>query len=229
MTFWKSILIVPKTKDSKITITCRTCEKEIFLDDIFIHFGCCKEQQSFYDKMKLFKLKLTKYITNLEIYLTKMKINVLNPNNRTLFNAEWYVNNIMKKIPGFENDENGILFVENLKKLYNYEKEKSSDYYEKSPDNIYYIVSMSYFSIMFFMLNKLYKETDHELNEIIGGVFCTFLQIFMNVNFLLYVKNSKTKNNMIKFGKNKLNNYIYNSQKEEDVFKFQLEHIFLLL
>ena len=214
MTFWKSILIVPKTKDSKITITCRTCEKEIFLDDIFIHFGCCKEQQSFYDKMKLFKLKLTKYITNLEIYLTKMKINVLNPNNRTLFNAEWYVNNIMKKIPGFENDENGILFVENLKKLYNYEKEKSSDYYEKSPDNIYYIVSMSYFSIMFFMLNKLYKETDHELNEIIGGVFCTFLQIFMNVNFLLYVKNSKTKNNMIKFGKNKLNNYIYNSQKE---------------
>ena len=213
ITFWKSILIVPKTKDSKNTITCRTCEKEIPLDNIFIHFGICKEQQSFYNKMKLFKLKLSKYITNLDIYLTKMKINI-NQNNRTLFSEGWYVNNIIKKIPGCENDENGEMFIKNLIKLYNYEKEKSSNYYEKSPENIYYIVSMSYFSIMFFILNKLYKETDNELNEIIGGVFCTFLQIFMNVNFLLYVKKSKTKNNMIKFRKNKLNNYIYNSKKE---------------
>ena len=65
ITFWKSILIVPKTKDSKNTITCRTCEKEIPLDNIFIHFGICKEQQSFYNKMKLFRLKLSKYINDI--------------------------------------------------------------------------------------------------------------------------------------------------------------------
>ena len=71
MTFWKSILLVAKEKDNKTTNTCRTCEKEIPIEDIFIHFGCCKEQQSYYDKMKLFKLKLEKYITNLDIYLAK--------------------------------------------------------------------------------------------------------------------------------------------------------------
>ena len=44
--------------------------------------------------------------------------------------------------------------------------------------------------------------------------FGTFLQIFMNVNFLLYIKQSKTKNNMIKFRKNQMNNYEYDSKKD---------------
>ena len=97
MTFWKSILIIPRTKDSKTTITCRTCEKEIPLNNIYIHFGCCKEQQTFYNKMKLFKLKLGKYITNLDIYFTKMKINV-NQTDQTLFREGWYVDKIIKLI-----------------------------------------------------------------------------------------------------------------------------------
>ena len=33
ITFWKSVLIVAKPKDNKTTITCRTCEKEIELED----------------------------------------------------------------------------------------------------------------------------------------------------------------------------------------------------
>ena len=213
MTFWKSILLVAKPKDNKTTITCRTCEKEIPLEDIFIHFGCCKEQQSFYDKMKLFKLKLEKYITNLDIYLAKTNLGV-SPDKKKTFSKGSHLYNIINRIPGCEGDEDGDKFIKNLVKLFNYEKNKQSDYYEKNPEKLFYIVSMSYFTLMFFMMNKINSETDQELSEIIGGIFCTFLQIFMNVNFLLYIKKSKTKNNMIKFRKDQLNNYEYNSKKD---------------
>ena len=212
ITFWKSILIIAKPKDDKVTITCRTCEKEIPVEEIFIHFGCCKEQQSFYDKMKLFKLKLEKYITNLDIYLAKSNINESQVNTK-LFEKGTHLNIIMNKIPGFENNDSKK-FIKYLIKLYNYEKDKSNDYYEKNPEKIDFIVSLSYFSLMIFLINKIYEETDLELSEIIGGIFCTFLQIFMNVNFILYVKKSKTKNNMIKFRKNRLNSYKYNNEND---------------
>jgi hypothetical protein len=45
---------------------------------------------------------------------------------------------------------------------------------------------MSYFSLMLFIMNKISSESDQELIEIIGGIFCTFLQIFMNANFFVY-------------------------------------------
>ena len=213
MTFWKSILLVANSKDNKTTVTCRTCEKEIPLENIFIHFGCCKEQQSFYDKMKIFKLKIDKYITNLDIYLAKSNLSVT-PIQRNLFNKGYHLFNIIKRIPGCESDENGEKFLKNLIDLYKYEKNKSSDYYDLNPDKIYYIVSMSYFSLIVFLLNKLYKEPDQELGEILGGIFCTLLQIFMNSNFLIYIKKSKTKNNMIKFRKNQNNNYEYDSKQD---------------
>ena len=211
MTFWKSILLVAKPKDNKTTITCRTCEKEIPLGDIFIHFGCCKEQQSFYDKMKLFKLKLEQFIGNLEIYLSAIGVS---PIKKKLFTEGFYINNIISRIPGCENDE-GENFIKKLIKLYTYEKNKPPDYYEKNPDKLYFIVSISYFSLIFFFMDKMHTEQDQDLGEIVGGVFCTLLQIFMNINFLLYVKKSKTKNNMIKFRKNQLNGYYgYNSKKD---------------
>ena len=214
MTFWKSILLVAKPKDNKTTITCRTCEKEIPGNDIFIHFGCCKEQQSFYDKMKLFKLKLEKYITNLDIYLAKTKLNNASNIKRKIFAKGTHLYNIISKIPEYENDIEGEKFMKDIIKLYIYEKNKPSDYYENNPEKLYFIVSLSYFTLMFFLMNKIYIESDQELGEIIGGIFCTFLQIFMNVNFLLYIKKSKTKNNMIKFKKNQINNYEYNFKKD---------------
>ena len=214
MTFWKSILLVAKPKDNKTTITCRTCEKEIPFDEIFIHFGCCKEQQSFYDKMKLFKLKLGKYTTNLELYLAKTNLNNVSNVKKKLFSKGTHLYNVISKIPDYENDIEGEQFMKDIIKLYNYEKNKPSDYYEKSPEKLYFIVSLTYFTLMFFMMNKIYIESDQELGEIFGGIFCTFLQIFMNVNFLLYIKKSKTKNNMIKFRKNQINNYEYNSKKD---------------
>ena len=214
MTFWKSVLLVAKPKDNKKTITCRTCEKEILLEDIFIHFGCCKEQQSFYDKMKLFKLKLEKYITNLDIYLAKTNLNNVSMIKRKVFSKGTQLNYLINSIQGYEVDDQGEKFIKDLIKLYKYEKNKSSDYYETSPEKLFFIVSLSYFSLMIFLLNKINIEPDKELNEIIGGIFCTFLQIFMNANFLLYIKKSKTKNNMIKFRKNQLNNYKYNSTKD---------------
>ena len=213
ITFWKSILLVAKGKDNKNTVTCRTCEKEIPLENIFIHFGCCKEQQSFYDKMKLFKLKLEKYITNLDIYLAKSNISG-NPIKRKIFSKGHYLYNLISKIPGCENDEEGEKFIKNLIQLYTFEKDKPSDYYDNKDEKIYYIVSMSYFTLMIYIMNKISTDPDQELSEITGGVFCTFLQIFMNSNFLLYIKKSKTKKNMIKFRKNHINNYQHNSKKD---------------
>ena len=204
MIFWKSIMIVAKPKDDIKNFICRTCEKKIPLDNIFLHLGCCKEQQSFYDKMKGFKLKIQNYITHLDILLAKSNIN-MTPVNRKLFGKGGHLNIIINKIYGCENDDDGINFIKKLIKVYTYEKNKPNDYYEKKPEDIPYIVSMSYFSLMVFLLNKISLETDQDLSEILGGLFCTLLQIFMNIQFLLYIKNSKTKNIMMKNRKNILN------------------------
>lgn len=49
-------MIVAKPKDNNNKyFTCRTCEKEIPFDEIFLHLGSCKEQQAFYNKMKDYK------------------------------------------------------------------------------------------------------------------------------------------------------------------------------
>ena len=212
MTFWKSIMIVAKPKDDKNKFVCRTCEKEIPYDDIFLHLGCCKEQQYFYDKMKGFKLKIQNYITHLDIYLAKSNIN-MTPINRKLFGKGGYLFNIINKIRGCENDEDGVNFVKKLIQLYNFEKNKPNDYYEKKPEEISYIVSMSYFTLMVFFINKISEGCDQDLNEVLGGIFCILLQIYMNVQFLLYIRKSQTKNTMLK---NKRKKLINNSNQSEN-------------
>ena len=200
MIFWKSIMIEAKSKDNNKNFTCRTCEKEIPLENIFLHLGCCKEQQSFYDKMKGFKVKLDQYITNLLFYLEKINIGAMNDNH----NIFLVLNNIVKKANDTENnnDDNGINFVKSLIKLYSYEKSKEDDYYEQRPEEIRYLVSMIYFSLTIYLLNKANNEPNLELCEIFGGIFCTLLQIMINIHFLLYIKRSKSKSNIIKEKKN---------------------------
>ena len=220
MTFWKSIMIVAKPKDdNKKNFVCRTCEKEIPLEDIFLHVGCCKEQQSFYDKMKEYKLKIQHYITHLDIYIAKSNINI-SPINRKLFGRGGLLYKIIHKIPDCENDEDGVNFIKKLIKLYTFEKNKPSDYYEKKPEEISYIVSMSYFSLMIFLLNKISEETDQDLSEILGGIFCTLLQIFVNVQFLLYIKKSQTKNTMIKNKRKKLINKANQNSNKSNIILF---------
>ena len=81
---------------------------------------------------------------------------------------------------------------------------------------------MSYFTLMIFLINKTSSDCDQDLNEILGGIFTLLLQIFMNVEFLLYTKRSQTKTNMFKNkkGLNKAesdtkinNNYIVSNSK----------------
>ena len=198
MIFWKSVMIEAKSKDNNKNFTCRTCEREIPLEDIFLHLGCCKEQQSFYDKMKKFKLKLENYIINLYFYLEKLNLGIINDNN--IFRL---LSNIIKSSNNDESmDDKGINLIKNLIKLYSYEKSKENDYYELKHEEIGYIISMSYFSLNIFLMNKNSKEESHELSEIFGGIFCTLLQIMINVEFLLYIKRSKAKTSIVK-GKNK--------------------------
>ena len=75
---------------------------------------------------------------------------------------------------------------------------------------------------MIFLINKTSNDSDQDLNEILGGIFTLLLQIFMNVEFLLYTKRSQTKTNMFKNkkGLNKAesdtkinNNYIVSNSK----------------
>ena len=195
--FWKSVMLVSKSKNNKQSFTCRTCEKEILLDDIFLHLGYCKEQQNFYEKMKLFKIKFKNYVTSLELYLAKLNINTF-PINIKLFGKSGLLYNIFKYIPGCENDYSGIIFIKNLIKFYRNESQKPVNYYENNPEDISYIISLSYFSLIIFVINKTSNEIDEELSEILGGVFSILLKIMMNLQFLLYIKNSKVKNNIIK-------------------------------
>ena len=196
MIFWKSVMIQAKSKDNNKNFTCRTCEEEIPLEDIFIHLGCCREQQSFYEKMKGFKLKLEHYITNLLIYLEKLNLGAFT-SDKNIFGL---LNNIIyKNKDDMENNgDKGINIVKNLIKIYAYEQSKENDYYEKKPEDINYIVSMSHFSLILFLINKSTSETNQELNEIFGGIFCTLLQIMINIYFLFYIKKSKAKNRIIK-------------------------------
>ena len=197
MIFWKSVMIEAKSKDNNKNFTCRTCENEIPLEDIFLHLGCCKEQQSFYDKMKGFKSKLERYITSLFFYLEKVNLGVIKSNENVFI----ILNNIINK--NCENKDKGIDIIKNLINLYSYEVSKDNDYYEKKPEEINYIVSMSYFSLIIFLLNKFSNEPNQELNEIFGGIFCTLLQIMINIYFLSYIKISKAKNSIAK-GKKKI-------------------------
>ena len=209
MIFWKSVMIEAKSKDNNKNFTCRTCEKEIPLEDIFLHLGCCKEQQSFYDKMKKFKLKLENYITNLYFYLEKLNLGVINDNN--VFKL---LSNIIKNSNNDESmDDKGVNLIKNLIKLYSYEKTKDNDYYEMRPEEIGYILSMCYFSLNIFLMNKDSKEESHELSEIFGGIFCTLLQIMINVQFLLFIKRSKAKTSIVK-GKKK--NIFYEKRKNRN-------------
>ena len=195
MTFWKSVMIEAKSKDGKKTFICRTCEKEIPLKDIFVHLGYCKEQQSFYDKMIGFKSKFEQYITNLFFYLEKLNLNIIN-NNHNIFRL---LTNISKKLNNDENnDDHGINFVKNIIKLYSYEKSKDNNYYEQRPEEIGNLVSMSYFTLAIFLLNKSSNEVNPELSEIFGGIFCTLLQIMINAQFLFYIKKSETKSSIVK-------------------------------
>ena len=198
MIFWKSVMIEAKSKDNNKNFTCRTCEREIPLEDIFLHLGICKEQQSFYDKMKGFKIKLEHYITNLLFYFEKLKLGAIN-DEQNIFKL---LNNVLSKKINTENNDNGTNLVRNLIKLYTFEKSKDNDYYEEKPEEINYIISMSYFSLFIFLINKASNETNQELSEIFGGIFCTLLQIMINVYFLLYIKKSKAKTSIVKGNQN---------------------------
>ena len=210
--FWRSILFVVKSKDDKKLYTCRTCEKEIPLNDIFLHIGCCKEQQSFYEKMKRFKMKLKNNVSKLEFYLAKFKINIT-PINMKLFGEGKVFHKIMRLIPEYENDYDGVNYIQILIKLYTYESNKIADYYEKNSKEISYLIKMIYFSLISFLINKLSNDANEEFSEVLGEIFTTLLQIMMNIEFLLYIKKSKIKNNIIK---NKKRNYSKRPTKDID-------------
>ena len=169
MIFWKSVMIETKSKDNNKKYTCPTCEEEIPLEDIFLHLGCCKEQQSFNDKIRGFKTKLEKYISNLMFYLEKLNLGAIH-SKQNIFGT---LNKIMNKSNLENNDKNGV------------------------------DISLSYFSLTIFLMNKASVETNQELSEIFGGIFCTLLQIMINIYFLLYFKKSKAKTSIIK-GKNNI-------------------------
>ena len=210
--FWRSITFVAKSKDNKKSYTCRTCEKEIPLNDIFLHIGYCKEQQSFYEKMKGFKAKLKSNVSKLEFFLAKCNIN-LAPINMKLFEEGKIFHKIIRLIPEYENDYDGVNFIKILIKLYTNESNKMSDYYEKNTKEISYLINMIYFSLIVFLINKLSSDINGELSEIFAEIFSTLLQIMMNLEFLLYIKKSKLKNNLIK---NKKKNFSKRPTKEID-------------
>ena len=210
--FWRSVTFVAKSKDNKKFYTCRTCEKEIPLNDIFLHIGCCKEQQSFYEKMKGFKMRLKNNVSKLEFFLARCNIN-LAPINMKLFEEGKIFHKIIRLIPEYENDYDGINFIKILIKLYTNESNKMSDYYEKNTKEISYLINMIYFSLIVFLINKLSDDINGELSEILAEIFSTLLQIMMNLEFLLYIKKSKIKNNLIK---NKKKNFSKKPTKEVD-------------
>ena len=213
--FWRSVLFVAKAKDDKKNYTCRTCEREIPLNDIFLHIGYCKEQQSFYEKMKRFKLKLKHNVTKLEFYFAKFSINIT-PDNMKLFAEGNIFHKIIRLIPEYEGDYDGVNFLKILIKLFTFESNKLADYYEKNSKQISYLITMIYFSLIVFLINKLSDDVNEELSEVFGEIFSTLLQIMMNIEFLLYIKKSKIKNNLIK---NKKKYFKKNTKEIDKDFK----------
>ena len=125
--------------------------------------------------------KIQNYITNLDIYLAK---NHINSGNQSVFGKQGDIFKITKKLPECGDDETGVSFLKQLIKIYTFEANQSNDYYENNPEDISQLISMSYFTLMIYLINKMSANTDTELSEVLGGVFCIFLQIFMNFHFL---------------------------------------------
>ena len=162
--------------------------------------------------MKRFKIKLKNNVSKLEFYLAKFKINIT-PINMKLFGEGKVFHKIIRLIPEYENDYDGVNFIQVLIKLYTYESNKNPDYYEKNSKEISYLIKMIYFSLIVFLINKLSDDANEEFSEVLGEIFSTLLQIMMNIEFLLYIKKSKIKNNIIK---NKKRNYSKRPTKDID-------------
>ena len=110
-----------------------------------------------------------------------------------LFEEGKVFHKIIRLIPEYENDYDGINFIKILIKLYTNESNKMSDYYEKNTKEISYLINMIYFSLIVFLINKLSEDINGELSEILAEIFSTLLQIKMNIEFLLNIKKTKIK------------------------------------
>jgi hypothetical protein len=163
------------------------------------------------------KYKFLQLIGSLDKYINKLKENQIDIRN-TIFDKKSYLSNIFNEInkisPEYQfnisqlmnSDQinESCLFLSNLIQIFNSEKEKPYDYYEKNPNQIQHIISMSYFSLFLYMTNKSSNSINKELSEIFGGMFSCLIQKMMNVQFLQYVRETKTKSNQLSlFRKNK--------------------------
>ena len=93
--------------------------------------------------MKGFKAKLKSNVSKLEFFLAKCNIN-LTPINMKLFEEGKIFHKIIRLIPEYENDYDGVNFIKILIKLYTNESNKMSDYYEKNTKEISYLINMIY-------------------------------------------------------------------------------------
>ena len=195
LTFWKSIIRF-KIEDIQ-SLTCRICLKKIPINELFLHVNYCIEQKIFYQKMSEFNYNFEHIINDLDCYLTKINQN-LTPINRKLFGKGGYLFNIISRLPGCHNDEDGEIFIKSLIRIFKYEKSKLVDYYENKPAELCYVLSLGYFIYILYVTNKSSNETDQELSEILGKAFTSILQKIINIFIFLYTRRSKIKSTAMK-------------------------------
>ena len=206
--FWKSTLFELDDKKHN-NFCCRICEKKVPLNEIILHTYYCNEQKQFYEKMNQIKIRFKYCINLLEHYVNEL-INELNITKNNADNDTKKPETYQKKLRCFseiikflskndkEYENESIDFMKNLIKMFNFENDKSLNYYEEKPQKLPYIIYMSYLCIFLYITNKSYQFSESELNEIFGGFFNCLIQKMMNVLFLLYIQKTKAKSNIMK-------------------------------
>ena len=196
---WKSILI--QLDDSKKKEeSCRICEQKIPISEFILHVHYCGCQKIYYDKIHEYKKNMKKHIKSLECYRAKLSQGFTNL-SKNLFQNLHYMNkmrleNILKTAIDFNNESD--IYLNLLIIIYTCEHKKPIDYYENNPDQLKYIISMSYLSLIFYISNKLSSNYDEELSKAFGSLFSLLLQKMTSVHFLLYNQKAKTKSNILK-------------------------------
>ena len=201
LVFWKNILF--QLEDNKIDkFTCRVCERKIPLNEFILHTNYCKERKIVSEKNHEQKKKMKYYLKLLELY--RIKINTGTFDNNIIILQAHEANKVIKKIKFLNNinisEENNDInnYFKALTEIYSYEKDIAIENYENKKGQRKFLMNICYLSLIIYISNKLWKDSDVEINEVFGDIFSMILEKIINILLLFYIKENIDKNHDLK-------------------------------
>ena len=142
------------------------------------------------------------YLKLLELY--RIKINTGTFDNNIIILQAHEANKVIKKIKFLNNinisEENNDInnYFKALTEIYSYEKDIAIENYENKKGQRKFLMNICYLSLIIYISNKLWKDSDVEINEVFGDIFSMILEKIINILLLFYIKENIDKNHDLK-------------------------------